>query len=573
MIAGPAGVAFAPGDNGSLGQDDRRRQDLDARERLDLRGRLRRLVPDGDRRLRARQRRRAVPHRRRRRHVARARHRQHRAPARRATRSSAKTVLVVGPTGLRRSTDAGDTFSAVQAARATPRSSARSTRRPGRVFAYGVQDVWRSTDKGKTWTAVQKPGKYVKQRNGKKVNRRGVSRVDFVSAKTGYLLDTNGTLYRTTERRQEVERRCSASARTPATGMAFSSANNGYLIIELVRAEGRRRLPAAHDRRRQDVGAGVRRAEHHRRARRGGRGRRHGLPARRGLEPAVQHHRRAGGRAARRSASRRSTKTFKKAPKTSITVTGTLKPTTASRRSTRSSSATWPRTPRSGARRPSRSRPTARSRRAGACRRAPTRSSPSGRGTSRAPAAGRPADRHRQEVSGPPSGGECGLQRRSRRSPPGAPSPAARRAVRSSACGGCRARSPAAARAGGVARIVLAMIADLRLAEAHAQAGARAAAERDVGDPCAAAPCAPRAEAQRVEAVAGRPRRRAGGGWPTSSSARGSRRGPCGRAARTARRRGAGRCRRPGTSAASRRGSSRSRCADPRATSGLRASS
>ena len=142
--------------------------------------------------------------------------------------SSSKVVLIAGPRGLRRSTDAGDTFSTVSGAvnksLLTDIDSAGSAR-----FAFGPQDLWRSTDKGKTFKSVRKPGKYV-TRNGKKVNTKGIRHVDFATAKSGYLLDTNGVLYGTTNG-GESWTTLLATGNSTGYGMAFSSASRGYLII------------------------------------------------------------------------------------------------------------------------------------------------------------------------------------------------------------------------------------------------------------------------------------------------------------------------------------------------------
>ncbi|HVP03308.1 MAG TPA: hypothetical protein VMT10_12120 [Solirubrobacteraceae bacterium] len=141
---------------------------------------------------------------------------------------STTTVLTVGPTGLRRSTDSGETFSAVTGS--VSKSSLTGIDSAGSaLFAYGYQDVWRSTDKGKTWTSVLKPGKYVKK-NGKKVNSKGVKAVNFVNANTGYFLDTNGFLYRTSNGGKSWSSLL-AIGNGSGYGMAFSSASSGYLII------------------------------------------------------------------------------------------------------------------------------------------------------------------------------------------------------------------------------------------------------------------------------------------------------------------------------------------------------
>jgi photosystem II stability/assembly factor-like uncharacterized protein len=98
---------------------------------------------------------------------------------------STKTVIIAGPRGLRRSTNAGDTFSAVKGSVGKALLSHIDSAGPALV-AFGPQAVWRSKDSGKTWTSVHRPGK------------TRVADVDFAGASSGYLLDAKGSLYRTT---------------------------------------------------------------------------------------------------------------------------------------------------------------------------------------------------------------------------------------------------------------------------------------------------------------------------------------------------------------------------------------
>lgn len=144
--------------------------------------------------------------------------------------SSAQVVVIGGPRGVRRSVDSGDTFSAVKGSinksQLTDVDAAGSA-----LFAFGSQDVWRSTDKGKTWTTVLKPGKYKKAKNGKKVNRKVVRHVDFVSANNGYLLDDNGFVYRTSNGGKSWTSLL-ATGSDQGYGMAFSSSSRGYLIVD-----------------------------------------------------------------------------------------------------------------------------------------------------------------------------------------------------------------------------------------------------------------------------------------------------------------------------------------------------
>ncbi|MCW3023966.1 MAG: hypothetical protein JWR30_3288 [Conexibacter sp.] len=141
---------------------------------------------------------------------------------------SADTVMVIGPTGVRRSTDGGGSFVAVKGDVA--RTLLREVDRAGTaIVAYGDQDLIRSLDDGKTWKAVKKPGKYVK-RGKRLVNRLGVRNVDFVDANHGFLLDSGGRLFRTSNGGKAWSELAGVGTNT-ARGMSFSTAQNGYLVI------------------------------------------------------------------------------------------------------------------------------------------------------------------------------------------------------------------------------------------------------------------------------------------------------------------------------------------------------
>jgi photosystem II stability/assembly factor-like uncharacterized protein len=139
------------------------------------------------------------------------------------------SVLLVGPTGVRRSTDEGGTFTGIRGAIGRLRLG-EVDRAGSAIIAYGTQDVIRSLDGGKSWSTVLKPGRYV-GRGTRRVNRLGVAHVDFVTARQGFLLDAAGRLWRTVDGgRRWVERPGIGTQR--AYGMAFSSAKNGFLVID-----------------------------------------------------------------------------------------------------------------------------------------------------------------------------------------------------------------------------------------------------------------------------------------------------------------------------------------------------
>jgi photosystem II stability/assembly factor-like uncharacterized protein len=146
---------------------------------------------------------------------------------------SAGVVMVIGPTGIRRSVDSGGSFSAVRGPAVGSVQLSGVDRAGSAVVAWGRQDVAKSVDNGKTWTTVLKPGKYKTVRVGKhkkKVNRLSVRNVDFVDAKNGFLLDGSGRLWRTANG-GKVWSELPGVGTNQARGMSFSSTRSGYLVI------------------------------------------------------------------------------------------------------------------------------------------------------------------------------------------------------------------------------------------------------------------------------------------------------------------------------------------------------
>jgi photosystem II stability/assembly factor-like uncharacterized protein len=137
--------------------------------------------------------------------------------------------MVIGPTGVRRSTNGGGSFSAVTGKAVAHTSLDEVDRAGSAIVAYGLQDVIRSTDNGKTWTTIKKPGKYVKK--GKTlVNRLGIRNVDFTDANNGFLLDATGRLFKT-RNGGKAWTELPGTGTNAARGMSFSSPQKGYLVI------------------------------------------------------------------------------------------------------------------------------------------------------------------------------------------------------------------------------------------------------------------------------------------------------------------------------------------------------
>jgi photosystem II stability/assembly factor-like uncharacterized protein len=133
------------------------------------------------------------------------------------------TVILAGPTGMRRSTDGGATFSTVSGKDVVKAKLDAIDRAGSALFASGRRDLLRSTDRGKTWKAIHKP--VVKRRPARLVQ------VDFLDAKTGYFLAEGGALWRTANAGRTWSSRPGVGT-DQAYGIAFSSKNKGYLVID-----------------------------------------------------------------------------------------------------------------------------------------------------------------------------------------------------------------------------------------------------------------------------------------------------------------------------------------------------
>jgi photosystem II stability/assembly factor-like uncharacterized protein len=124
-------------------------------------------------------------------------------------------LLLLGR-GLSLSTDAGDSFTPAsgKVARAQLNASDLAT---GAVFVYGPSRIFRSSDRGSHWREVAKP------------KRRTIRDLDFVGPNLGYLLDTRGALWKTTNGGGNWK--VLPGVGWPALHVEFSSPLNGYVAI------------------------------------------------------------------------------------------------------------------------------------------------------------------------------------------------------------------------------------------------------------------------------------------------------------------------------------------------------
>jgi photosystem II stability/assembly factor-like uncharacterized protein len=95
-------------------------------------------------------------------------------------------VLLVGPVGVIRSDDGGDTFRSVEDRVAARARLAGVDLAGDAVFAYGERVVLVSRDGGVSWRAFRAPA------------RRLIRDLDFLGPRLGYLLDSRGSVWKTT---------------------------------------------------------------------------------------------------------------------------------------------------------------------------------------------------------------------------------------------------------------------------------------------------------------------------------------------------------------------------------------
>ena len=146
---------------------------------------------------------------------------------------SASSVLLLGPTGVRRSTNAGASFAAVNATIVTGHKHGKPVKvklgnfklsggaeiAGSAIFAWG-SDVLESTNGGSSWTLIPRP-----------LPKQTVSGVSFVSPSTGYEISA-GHLFFTGDsgRKWKEVNSLGTSSIGGAAGISFSSASDGYVL-------------------------------------------------------------------------------------------------------------------------------------------------------------------------------------------------------------------------------------------------------------------------------------------------------------------------------------------------------
>jgi photosystem II stability/assembly factor-like uncharacterized protein len=127
-------------------------------------------------------------------------------------------VLLIGPRGIRRSSDGGNSFAGVRGKIARTSLQHADLAR-GAVFAYGPHALYVSTNRGGSWSAVKRPPR-----------KSSLRTVDFITGKRGFVLDAQGRAWSTSNRGKRWTQLV-ATGTLSAYDLAFTAANRGYLAV------------------------------------------------------------------------------------------------------------------------------------------------------------------------------------------------------------------------------------------------------------------------------------------------------------------------------------------------------
>lgn len=124
-------------------------------------------------------------------------------------------VLLVGPRGIRRSTDAGEQFNAVRSKALSKALLSDVDRAGAAIFAYGRRALVVSTNGGQAFRTVRLP-------------RGSVREIDFISARVGFLLQTSGRFYATRNGGRTWTESLSVGSNR-GVNIAFGDAQHGFI--------------------------------------------------------------------------------------------------------------------------------------------------------------------------------------------------------------------------------------------------------------------------------------------------------------------------------------------------------
>jgi photosystem II stability/assembly factor-like uncharacterized protein len=142
--------------------------------------------------------------------------------------TSANTLMLVGPRGIRRSSDGGQTFvtlggrvQLVDGNRGPTVASLSLTDAAvhgSTAYAWGLNDAYESTNQGLNWRAIALPRK------------TKIKQLSFVSPTTGYALDVAGDVLFTANR-GATWRKLANVGTTAVSSISFASAQRGFLAL------------------------------------------------------------------------------------------------------------------------------------------------------------------------------------------------------------------------------------------------------------------------------------------------------------------------------------------------------
>ena len=146
-------------------------------------------------------------------------------------------VFLIGPRGVLRSNDAGATFERHTHRIIRNRTLVDADRAGSSVVFYGPRVIAVSTNDGNTWRRIPRP-----------TSRNEVTDVDFVTSRVGYVLETDGRVWFTSNRgRTWVER--VGAGHSDGRQLAFGDRRNGWLLLNRPTSSGRRMADRAGSRR------------------------------------------------------------------------------------------------------------------------------------------------------------------------------------------------------------------------------------------------------------------------------------------------------------------------------------
>jgi photosystem II stability/assembly factor-like uncharacterized protein len=130
-----------------------------------------------------------------------------------------EVVLLIGPRGLRRSANSGANFDPVESPVVENADLVDVDRTgDGVIYVNGKRTLAYSTDVGRTWKAMKRPG------------RTSIVEIDFIDRRTGFVLANDGRVWRTGNRGSTWTELIGVG-QSSAYEIAFGDSQNGYLAL------------------------------------------------------------------------------------------------------------------------------------------------------------------------------------------------------------------------------------------------------------------------------------------------------------------------------------------------------